>query len=133
MAEVGSEIGRGGGVADEVGGDVGLVDGGSGEVLTDEGAVDESAGAGIDPFEVVGVRPQVDGVGDAVAYWVGVYVAAEVSRGRSYLHTKSAPQQGHAHTEEQDSSGGGEGDERAVLCHRDTVAWRGRRRKRAQP
>ena len=68
--------GRRGGVTGEVGGDVGLVGGGSEEVLAGKGTVDESAGASVDPFEAVGVWPQMDGVGDAVAYWVGVYVAA---------------------------------------------------------
>lgn len=49
-------------------------------MLADEGMIDEGAWAGVDPFEIVGVGPQVSGIGNAVADGVGVNIAAEMEQ-----------------------------------------------------
>lgn len=53
---------------------------GGGEVGFDKIAVNQDAGAGFDPFVVVGVGPVVEGTGEAVADGVGVDVAAKVEQ-----------------------------------------------------
>ena len=51
-----------------------------GKVRFDKVAVYEGAGAGFDPFGVVGVKPIVEGTSEAVADGVGVDVAAKVEQ-----------------------------------------------------
>ena len=67
-------------MAREIGTDVGLVVVGGGEVRFDKVPVHHLPWLLLNPPQVIGIRPQVNGVGNAVPDGVGMDIAAEMEQ-----------------------------------------------------